>query len=117
MGRDIVANWRQLVNGECLWPPFLWRARWFRSRGRIRHLLVIICEYIAEMSREHVSLFDPSRQAVVTVSLSHYHGVLTRSFKSSQPPSRGQLRTRRKSDSGSSAPRTPPIDLRGIGSM
>lgn len=42
-----------------LLPPLLWRARWLRSRGRISHLLRIVREYIAEMSCEHVSLFQP----------------------------------------------------------
>ena len=99
--------------GSSLRSPFLRRAGWLRGRGRISHLLRIICEHFSEMCREHVSLFHPHQN-----SHNHWGGsqVLTRCFKRSQPPSTGQLRTRRKSDSGASAPGTP-IDLRGIGSM
>jgi len=80
------------------------------------HLLCIGCEYIAEMSCEHVSLFHRVVSLPQPLAITIFQ-VLTRCFKSSQPPSIGQLRTRRKSDSGSSVPPRAPIDLRGIGSM
>ena len=96
MEREIAANRKSTCEWRVLWPPFLWRARWLRGWGKISHLFRIICKYIAEMSREHVSLFS----AEMSNSAGHQSSQCTEQYHGySLAPSKAPSR-RRQGSSG-----------------